>query len=590
MTEVSWMLRTPSLFSRLLAPLALWLIVFSPCPVLGKGKAPAVTRWMDPLGRPRPLHRAARPAEPLQLREITPLPGGRWKEKGLGTGRVCIIVHENIVSDIQAGLTQYESDLAATGFTPITSVYASGSPEEIRAYLQGLYREPESLAGAVLIGEIPYIVYEMMQDWGWGVEYEDFPCDVFYADLDGIWSDTRDDGQVQPGNGKYDTREGNLDLEIWVGRMKTADLPSLGTETDLLNRYFDKDHRYRTGALYPEHRALVYDDDDWWDMGSGDQIALSLVYDLSDVSAVWNAEMTTASDYRSSHMPAGYELMAVRSHGYPGGHGFYRNGRANFEYVYCDDYRTLDPQAVFYSFFVCSGSDYTASDYLAGTAAFNPDDSGLLAWGSTKTGGIWGDQYLYSALSGGAVFGEAFRQWFNQSQAENPGIAPQWWYGMVLIGDAALRPVLLADFAASPAAGPAPLAVDFTDRSKGTVTGWVWDFGDGGTGQDPSHTYWEPGIYDVTLTVSGLGSTHTCVKTGCVTVQETGTSIYRFESTASLMSGIPERAYPVAGLPWLDPDPVLDPAAAPVLFYQVPLRALAVGVIKQGTTVRIESR
>ena len=87
--------------------------------------------------------------------------------------------------------------------------------------------------------------------------------------------------------------------------------------------------------------------------------------------------------------------------------------------------------------FLCSGADYAVDDNLAGTLAFNPDESGLLSIGSSKTGGMWYDSSFFSVLANKSVFGEAFRQWFNNAQ----GIivsAPQWWYGMTLIGDAAL--------------------------------------------------------------------------------------------------------------------------------------------------------
>jgi PKD repeat protein len=45
----------------------------------------------------------------------------------------------------------------------------------------------------------------------------------------------------------------------------------------------------------------------------------------------------------------------------------------------------------------------------------------------------------------------------------------------------------------------------FTDLSSGNPTSWLWSFGDGtsGTVQNPSHTYAAPGVYPVTLTISG---------------------------------------------------------------------------------------
>ena len=51
----------------------------------------------------------------------------------------------------------------------------------------------------------------------------------------------------------------------------------------------------------------------------------------------------------------------------------------------------------------------------------------------------------------------------------------------------------------------APLTVTFEDLTIGDIDTWSWDFGDGNTSteQNPVHTYAEPGIYPVTLTVSG---------------------------------------------------------------------------------------
>ena len=64
------------------------------------------------------------------------------------------------------------------------------------------------------------------------------------------------------------------------------------------------------------------------------------------------------------------------------------------------------------------------------------------------------------------------------------------------------------DFSANVTEGPAPLTVQFTDESN--VLGayqWYWEFGDGLTssGQNPSHTYTQDGLYTVRLTVTGTG-------------------------------------------------------------------------------------
>jgi PKD repeat protein len=64
----------------------------------------------------------------------------------------------------------------------------------------------------------------------------------------------------------------------------------------------------------------------------------------------------------------------------------------------------------------------------------------------------------------------------------------------------------LADFAASPTTGIAPLTVMFTDTTVG-ATSWAWNFGDGTNPpeqnqQNPTHTYQTSGTYTVNLTTS----------------------------------------------------------------------------------------
>jgi len=78
-----------------------------------------------------------------------------------------------------------------------------------------------------------------------------------------------------------------------------------------------------------------------------------------------------------------------------------------------------------------------------------------------------------------------------------------------------------ASFTVSPASGTAPLTVQFTDTSTGDIVSWVWDFGDGVNnvvGQNPGHTYQEPGTYTVTLSVDGPYGGDQLSKNACVTV------------------------------------------------------------------------
>jgi PKD repeat protein len=70
---------------------------------------------------------------------------------------------------------------------------------------------------------------------------------------------------------------------------------------------------------------------------------------------------------------------------------------------------------------------------------------------------------------------------------------------------ASVKPV--ANLVATPTDVCAHLPVNFTDLSSGTVTSWLWLFGDGSTStaQNPVHIYEDTGYFDITLMVCNAG-------------------------------------------------------------------------------------
>jgi PKD repeat protein len=78
----------------------------------------------------------------------------------------------------------------------------------------------------------------------------------------------------------------------------------------------------------------------------------------------------------------------------------------------------------------------------------------------------------------------------------------------------------VAAFSATPRSGSAPLTVQFTDASSGTISAWSWSFGDGATStaRSPSHTYANAGTYTVSLTVTGTGGSNSATQSGYISV------------------------------------------------------------------------
>ena len=94
---------------------------------------------------------------------------------------------------------------------------------------------------------------------------------------------------------------------------------------------------------------------------------------------------------------------------------------------------------------------------------------------------------------------------------------------------------LIAAFTASPTEGTAPLSVNFSDESSGTITNWKWDFGDGESSelQQPNHQYNNPGTYTVTLTITGESGSATKTKSNYILVKVPMTEFYLGSRDAS---------------------------------------------------------
>ncbi|GAB4321938.1 MAG: hypothetical protein Kow0074_13100 [Candidatus Zixiibacteriota bacterium] len=78
----------------------------------------------------------------------------------------------------------------------------------------------------------------------------------------------------------------------------------------------------------------------------------------------------------------------------------------------------------------------------------------------------------------------------------------------------------IIDYAAGPTVGEPPLTVNFDDASFAPITDWSWDFGDGSNAAGPTaqHTYTNPGVYTVDMTVTIDGAPVVKSKPGLVAV------------------------------------------------------------------------
>lgn len=97
-----------------------------------------------------------------------------------------------------------------------------------------------------------------------------------------------------------------------------------------------------------------------------------------------------------------------------------------------------------------------------------------------------------------------------------------------------LAPILCeASFSASRQTICAGDSIQFFDESFHGVTGWTWNFGDGGiaTSEAPWHTFNEPGLFDITLTVTNGSDEVATTEAGYIQVLETGAMVTPFQDS-----------------------------------------------------------
>ncbi len=407
--------------------------------------------WGDPLPTRRADGRASPPppdytAAPLAVEKI-PIPrplGTRSFDPGLvAGGRVAVVVETALYPSIATGVSSYVADLVTQGFDPFVITF-SGDALQLRTLLQGYYAEQDSLSGVVLVGNLPYVIWEMIKEFesGHGF-YEAEICDFYFMDLDGVWMDANTNAPFAAGC--YDARAGDLYCEIWVARI-AADNLAIGTYStvDLLNNYFSRNHAYRSGSVSVSKAALHYTDTDWAANADNDVHELQAVFPSVTSRVVGRDFGTGGVDYRDNYLNADYELIQVRCHGTATTHQW-DDGVT----VRPTDYLSRDPRAVFYNIYGCSSANFTVANCFNRITVMNPQAGGLVSWSHSGTGGMisfnnYRASVFYNALSSGKCVGEAFRLWYNSCVKvdkiyyEKYWRTPLWFNGMRIDGDACL--------------------------------------------------------------------------------------------------------------------------------------------------------
>jgi hypothetical protein len=370
------------------------------------------------------------PQQQTQFREVNRMSSNQREEGFL------IVINSDIYEDIEQSIQTYQEDLANEGFDSFVLEFDGTSHFDLKVQII-VYNQTENVTNVVLIGDLPVAWFELFEDFNNnGIQDDDeewveFPCDLYYTDLDGSWVDIDQ-------NDIYDYHEGDKHPEIGIGRIVADNMSLLSaSETELINNYFYKNHLFRTGIFISHETSLAYIDDDWSYWGPEYQQAMQLAY--PSVELVNNIEETNASDYRDNRLITDYEFIQVHVHSGPNAHYFYYNNGNNYELFNNYEIEGINPTAHFYNLFACSNSRFTENNNMGGMYIYG-DDHGLATLGSTKTGSMLGFSDFYQPFSEDLTIGESLRLWWEANVDTGPDWCWEraWFYGMIIQGDPSL--------------------------------------------------------------------------------------------------------------------------------------------------------
>ncbi len=334
-----------------------------------------------------------------------------------------IIAENSLYNSLSKEIKIYAEDSHAIfGYGIYVETVQYSTPEDVKSLITSY---SNNLIGVLLIGDVGECMYEVSNDHG-SDGYRQWPCDLFYTDLDGTWTDS-------DSNGIYDGHSGNVAPEIFLGRLSAKGLSAYGDEEDLIRRQLQKSHDYwwKT-SFHTQERTLNYIDQDWNTLFPSSTIkdVFSTLY-ITDVRANITP-IFSVSDYLSRISSNTYGFTHLASHSDPVQHYFSNGNIYNYGLI------SINSNNYAYSLFCCSACNWLGGNsygYLGGAYLFNNGKT-IAIIGTTKTGGMFTEStpYFYSHLATKNL-GESFLQWWHCWGNTHTDTIKYWIYGMTILGD-----------------------------------------------------------------------------------------------------------------------------------------------------------
>ncbi len=342
-----------------------------------------------------------------------------------GNAALILLVDPDYADEIRDSLNQFERDLCQAGYQVMELVKAFANPYDVRSKLIEIYNfTQQRLTGAYLIGDIPH-AYQWFRKTYTNPDIPPSEQEVisfqYYADLDGIFSNSPE--YVSPGGHpfSFDIHEGEMDWEIWIGVLPVYKGDHQKT-VEALVWYFMKNHAYRVGDLFFPRAYLEIDE---FYSASTAQEHNQFMAMMVDGQYAWTPFSNSPDAYLFFDSPTaglsvdqGYQALTegVADFTSVGAHGtWFASGSIDIDWI-----ESHNVQTIFYNSSGCSSGNLDQPDNFLTSMLYSPTSFALLAWGTTHESGGMGTNVegfyghnVASDLSEGKSFGQAILEHVN---------------------------------------------------------------------------------------------------------------------------------------------------------------------------------
>ena len=188
-------------------------------------------------------------------------------------GDMLLLVDASISADISLEINQLKEDLYKDGWMPtVLNINSNLSAIEVKDEILAQYNTLPNLKALYLLGHVAVPYSGNINPDGHGDHRGAWPADIYYADLDGTWTDNSVNNisasdprnHNRPGDGKFDQSFVPSKLELQVARVDFHYMGAFsGSEASQVKRYLNKAHAFKTAEYTPQEKGM-YDDGFSW--------------------------------------------------------------------------------------------------------------------------------------------------------------------------------------------------------------------------------------------------------------------------------------------------------------------------------------